>query len=100
MKQGKGMSGVSGIPAPPAPEKVFDTADTNKDGVVAKDELASVIGQGGCNTNKRPQDNASGTDTTASSIQDFQSKMLNTLLEKLASFTNSSVKSTPASLYA
>jgi Ca2+-binding EF-hand superfamily protein len=47
MKQGGGTSAASG--PPPPPEKVFDTADTNKDGVVTKDELAAVIGDGGGN---------------------------------------------------
>jgi Ca2+-binding EF-hand superfamily protein len=39
-----GMSGISGSNPPPPPEKVFDTADTNKDGVVTKDELSAVMG--------------------------------------------------------
>jgi Ca2+-binding EF-hand superfamily protein len=128
MKQGNGMFGASGMSAPPPPEKVFDTADTNKDGVVTKEELAAVMGQGGGNIDQlfsqvdtdgdgsitrsedkafrekmatqMQQGNPSGTDTTALSGQDFQSKLLVSLLEKLASFADSSVKSTSASLYA
>jgi Ca2+-binding EF-hand superfamily protein len=126
MKQGNGMSGISGMSAPPAPEKVFDTADTNKDGVVSKDELAAVMGQGGGNiddlfsqvdtdgdgsitraedksfrekmANQVQQDNTSGTDTTAGFGQDWQSKMLSALLQGLATTTGSSSDST--SLYA
>jgi Ca2+-binding EF-hand superfamily protein len=45
---GAGMSAVGGQPPPP-PEKVFDTADTNEDGVVSKDELSAVMGQNGGN---------------------------------------------------
>jgi Ca2+-binding EF-hand superfamily protein len=48
MKKGAGMSGVTGQPPPP-PQKVFDTADTNEDGVVSKDELAAAMGQSGGN---------------------------------------------------
>jgi hypothetical protein len=33
-------------------EKVFGTADTNKDGSVSKDELAAVMGQNGGNIDK------------------------------------------------
>jgi Ca2+-binding EF-hand superfamily protein len=50
-KSGAGMSGMSG-PPPPPPEQVFDTADTNKDGVVSKDELSAVMGSKGGDIDK------------------------------------------------
>ncbi|MFA5181745.1 MAG: EF-hand domain-containing protein [Syntrophales bacterium] len=41
---GAGMAGGAGMPPP---DKVFDTADTDGDGSVTKEELAAVIGDGG-----------------------------------------------------
>lgn len=53
MKNGdSGMSALSGMPPPPPPENVFDTADTNDDGFVSKDELTAVMGQNGNNIDK------------------------------------------------
>ncbi|MDQ5986829.1 MAG: hypothetical protein CSYNP_02562 [Syntrophus sp. SKADARSKE-3] len=49
---GAGMSGIQGANLPPPPEKVFDTADTNKDGEVTKDELSAVLGSQGDDIDK------------------------------------------------
>ena len=51
-KLGQGMKNIVGIAAsgsshPAPPEKIFDTADTNKDGVVSKEELSGLIRNGG-----------------------------------------------------
>ena len=47
MKNIGGILAASGSPHPVPPEKVFDMADTNKDGVVSKEELAGAIQNGG-----------------------------------------------------
>jgi Ca2+-binding EF-hand superfamily protein len=45
MKNSSGISVASGSSHhPPPPERVFDAADTNKDGVVSKEELAAAMG--------------------------------------------------------
>jgi Ca2+-binding EF-hand superfamily protein len=49
-KLGQEMKNISGILAAsgsPPLEEVFDTADTNKDGIVSKEELAALIQNGG-----------------------------------------------------
>jgi Ca2+-binding EF-hand superfamily protein len=119
-------SGVSGMP--PSPEKIFDTADTNKDGFVSKDELAAVMGKNGENIDKlfskvdtdgdglisRTEDETfrkqmtermqqsesadSGTSDISSFSQSWQSKMFDALLKGLTAATGSSGEST--SLYA
>jgi Ca2+-binding EF-hand superfamily protein len=125
MKKGGGISAVSGMP--PSPEKVFDMADTNKDGFVSKDELSAVMGQNGNNIDKlfskvdtdndglisrtedetfrkqmteRMQQNesaSSGTNNTSSFVQELQSKMFDALIKGLTATTGSSGEST--SLY-
>jgi Ca2+-binding EF-hand superfamily protein len=125
MKKGGGISATSGMP--PSPDKVFDTADTNKDGFVSKDELAAVMGQNGNNVDKlfskvdtdgdglisrtedetfrkqmteRMQQNgsaSSGTNNISSFVQDLQSKMFDALIKDLTAATGSSGEST--SLY-
>jgi len=128
MKQGgAGMSAVSGMQPPPPPEKIFDTADTNKDGVVSKDELAAVMGQNGGNiddlfskvdtdgdgfisrtedetfrqqmTERMQQKEAadSGTTDISGFGQSLQSKLFGTLLKSLTAAASSSGEST--SLY-
>ena len=123
------MAGASGMrPPPPPPDKVFDTADTNKDGYVSKDELAAVMGSGsgkidklfskidtdGDNLISRSEDETfrknmteeMQNNTSAKSdlndindfVQDWQSKMFEALLNGLNAATSSSQKST--SLYA
>ena len=47
MKNIVGILAASGSAGPAPPEKVFDIADTNKDGVVSKEELAAVMQNGG-----------------------------------------------------
>lgn len=127
MKNSDTLSGASGSSAPPPPpEKVFDTADTNEDGVVSKDELAAVMGGNGGNidelfsqvdtdgdgsitraedesfrekmADRMEQGSAPGTDATAGFGQEWQSKMLSALLQGLAGTSGSSGEST--SLYA
>jgi len=129
LKQAGGAAGASGMSAPPPPpDKVFDTADTNKDGIVTKDELAAVIGQGGGNIDELfsqvdtdgngsitkaeddaflaqmetqiQQGNAIDSSTNAGIGQDYQSQMLAALLEGLLSSTGSSSHSTSTSLWA
>ncbi|MDP1991690.1 MAG: EF-hand domain-containing protein [Syntrophales bacterium] len=46
MKNIGGILAASGSPNSAPPEKVFDTADTNKDGVVSKEELAALAQNG------------------------------------------------------
>ena len=120
---GDGMAGASGMPPP---DKVFDTADTNQDGYVSKDELAAVMGSGsidklfskidtdGDNLISRTEDETfrknmteeMQNNTSAKSdlnnindfVQDWQSKMFEALLNGLNAATSSSQKST--SLYA
>ncbi|MBA4397541.1 MAG: hypothetical protein C0394_09200 [Syntrophus sp. (in: bacteria)] len=126
MKQGGGISAVSGMP--PSPNKVFDTADTDKDGFVSKDELAAVMGKNGGNIDKlfskadtdgdglisrtedetfrkqmteRMQQNDSansGTNSNSGFVQDLQSKMFDALIKGLTAAVGSSGEST--SLYA
>lgn len=126
MKQAGGVAGTSGMSAPPSPpDKVFDTADTNKDGIVTKDELAAAIGQGGGNIDelfsqvdtdgdgsitraeddaflaqmdaRKEQVNTTDSSTNTGIGEDFQSQMLAALLEGLLSSTSSS---TSTSLWA
>lgn len=126
MKEGGGISAMSGMP--PSPDKVFDTADTNKDGFVSKDELAAVMGQNEGNIDKlfskvdtngdglisrtedetfrkqmteRMQQNESanaGTNDISSFSQSWESRMSETLLKGLTAALGSSGEST--SLYA
>ncbi len=129
MKQAGGAAGASGMSAsPPPPDKVFDAADTNKDGIVTKDELAAVVGQNGGNLDelfsqvdtdrdgsitraeddafltqmdaRKEQANAADSSTDTGIGQDFQSQMLAALLEGLFSSTSSSGNSTSTSLWA
>jgi Ca2+-binding EF-hand superfamily protein len=123
---GAGMSAMSGMPPPP--EKVFETADTDKDGFVSKDELSAVMGKNGGDIDKlfskvdtdgdglisrtedetfrkqmteRMQQNEpanSGTNDISSFSQNWQSGMLDTLLKGLAAAAGSSREAT--SLYA
>ncbi len=46
MKNIGGVLAASGSPNPAPLEKVFDTADTNKDGVVSKEELVALMQNG------------------------------------------------------
>ncbi|MEI7638783.1 MAG: EF-hand domain-containing protein [Syntrophus sp. (in: bacteria)] len=121
------MAGASGTQAPPPPpDKVFDTADTNQDGIVSKEELAAVMGSGnidklfskidtdGDNFISRSEDETfrknmteeMQNNTSSKSdlnnindfVQDWQSKMFEALLNGLNAATSSSQKST--SLYA
>jgi Ca2+-binding EF-hand superfamily protein len=126
MKQGGGISAVSGMP--PSPEKVFDMADTNKDGVVSKEELAAVIGQNGGNIDElfskvdtdgdgfisRTEDETfrqqmtegmgqkavadSGTTRVSGSSQSWQNDLFGSFLKGLTAASGSSSEST--SLYA
>jgi Ca2+-binding EF-hand superfamily protein len=119
MKQAGGTAGASGMSAPPPPpDKVFDTADTNKDGIVTKDELAAAIGQGGGNIDelfsqvdtdgdgsitraeddaflaqmdaRKEQMNTTDSSTNTGIGEDFQSQMLAALMEGLLSSPSSS----------
>lgn len=121
------MAGASGMrPPPPPQDKVFDTADTNKDGTVSKEELAAVMGTGkidqlfskidtdGDKLISRTEDeafrkNMTGemqNNTSAKSdlnnindfVEDWQSKMFEALLNGLNAAASSSQEST--SLYA
>lgn len=126
-KGGAGMSGVSG-PPPPPPEKVFETADTNKDGMVSKDELSAVMGSNGNDIDKLFNDvdtdgdglisqtedeafrakmpeqmqqqvsSSSSTDGVTALSQDWQSGLFNALLKGL--FASTSSTDTSTSLYA
>jgi Ca2+-binding EF-hand superfamily protein len=123
--RGAGMPGVSG---PPPPEKVFDTADTNEDGMVSKDELSAVMGSNGDDISKlfnevdtdgdglisRTEDEAfrakipeqmqqsvssnSSTDSVTDLSQDWQSGLFNALLNSL--FASASSTNNSTSLYA
>jgi Ca2+-binding EF-hand superfamily protein len=128
MKHGSnGQSAVSGTPPPPPPEKVFDTADVNEDGVVSKEELASVMGQNGENIDElfnkidtdgdglisrtedetfrkqmtermQPKETAdSGVTDISGFSQSWQSELFSALLKGLSVSTSSAVEST--SLY-
>ena len=129
MKGGKGAHGAQGTPPPP-PEKVFDTADTNKDGVVTREELAAVIGGGkdgnidnifsqvdsdGDGVITRSEDNAflakmktqgpssttaSGTDAGSIQSVDFQSQLFTALVQVLTSSTSVSAFGSSTSLLA
>jgi Ca2+-binding EF-hand superfamily protein len=122
---GTDMAAMSGMP--PAPEKVFDVADTNKDGVVSKDELAAVMGQSGegideifnkVDTNgdgliSRAEDNAwlkqmdrrmqqnepgnTSTNDISSFGQSWQRKLFDVLLKGLSATTGSTGESTSLS---
>jgi Ca2+-binding EF-hand superfamily protein len=126
-KGGAGMSGVSG-PPPPPPDKVFETADTNEDGMVSKDELSAVMGSNGDDISKlfnevdtdgdglisKTEDEAfrakmpeqmpqnvsstSSTNGVADVSQDWQSGLFNALLNSLFASASSTDNST--SLYA
>jgi Ca2+-binding EF-hand superfamily protein len=117
-----GASGMSGASGMPPPEKVFDTADTNKDGVVSKEELAAVMGSGNAdklfskidtdgdglisrtedetfrkNMTEEMQKNASAKsdlNNINDFIQDWQSKMFEALLNGLNAAASSSQNST------
>ena len=79
MKNIGGILAASGSPLQsPPPEKVFEKADTNKDGVVKE------------NAN-------SGTDDISGIGQNWKSEMFNALLKILSTTTGSTVEST--SLY-
>ena len=128
MKNGGGVSAALGRPHhPPPPEKVFDTADTNKDGVVSKEELAAVMGQTGGDIDKlfskvdtngdglifRTEDEtfrkqmtermqqkeaaSSSANDTGNFTQSWQSGMFDALLKGLTAAASSPVEST--SLY-
>lgn len=128
-KKDGGIWGVSGRPHhPPPPEKVFDAADTNKDGVVSKEELSAIMGQNGGNIDdlfskvdtdsdgliSRAEDETfrkqmtegmqqketanSGTNDIGNFTQSWQSGMFNTLLQSLTASASTSGEST--SLYA
>ena len=122
------MSAASGTQPPPPPEKVFDTADTNEDGVVSKEELAAVMGQNGGDIDElfskvdadgdglisrsededfreqmpapmQPKEAAnSGTNDIGTLIQSWQSGMFAALVQSLTASGGSSGEST--SLYA
>jgi|WetSurMetagenome_2_1015567.scaffolds.fasta_scaffold204127_1 Ca2+-binding EF-hand superfamily protein len=124
MKQSGSMSGASGMSGPPpTPEKVFDTADTNEDGVVTKDELAAVMGNGGGSIDEmfsqvdtdgdgeitRAEDEAfrakmsaqmeqgntsRATGTSSDQNQNWQVKMLSALLQSLTASAGSSGETT------
>jgi len=122
------MAGASGMrpPPPPPPDKVFDTADTNQDGTVSKEELAAVMGSGNIdklfskidtdgdslisrtedetfrkNMTEEMQNNTStksDLNNINDFVQDWQSKMFEALLNGLNAAASSSKEST--SLYA
>jgi Ca2+-binding EF-hand superfamily protein len=124
MKGTGGMSGAAGKagPPPPPPDQVFDTADTNEDGVVTKDELAAVMGQNVGDIDKlfsqvdsdgdgsitrtedeafraqmdsqRPQKEASLSGTDSIQAMDFQSQMFTALVQALTASASSSDEST------
>jgi Ca2+-binding EF-hand superfamily protein len=116
---------ISGMP--PAPGKVFDVADTNKDGVVSEDELAAATGQSGAgidaifnkvDTNgdglisrtedetfrkqmtERMQQNESansGTNDISSFSQNWQRKLFDVLLKGLTATAGSTGEATSLS---
>jgi Ca2+-binding EF-hand superfamily protein len=121
------MAGASGMQAPPPPpDKVFDTADTNQDGIVTKEELAAVMGSGNIDKmfskidadgdgaisrsedetfrnkmTEEMQNNSSAKsdlNNINNFVQDWQSKMFEALLSGLNAAASSSQEST--SLYA
>jgi Ca2+-binding EF-hand superfamily protein len=124
---GIGMPAASGAQPPPPPEKVFDTADVNKDGVVSKEELSAVMGQNGGNIDElfskvdtdgdgfisRTEDETfreqmdpmqakaaadSGTTDISGLSQSWQNELFGALLKGLTASAGSVVEST--SLYA
>jgi Ca2+-binding EF-hand superfamily protein len=118
-----GMQAMSGMPPPP--DKVFDAADTNRDGYVSQDELTAVLGQKGVDVFSqvdtdgdgkisRTEDEAfrakmdeqmkqnsssdSGMNTISSSDQDWKSMLFDALVKGLSAYTSTSSDS--SSLYA
>jgi Ca2+-binding EF-hand superfamily protein len=127
MKKGmdgtEGVSGMAGSPPPPPPDQVFDAADADEDGLVTKDELASVIGNDGADIDElfaqvdtdgdgsitrtedetfRAQmketagqsDASSETATTSTESPDWTSRLVHSLLQSLNATSYSSVSST------
>ncbi|MDA8125996.1 MAG: EF-hand domain-containing protein [Deltaproteobacteria bacterium] len=124
----KGAAGVSGGGAgkaggPPPPDEVFDTADTNEDGVVSQAELAAVMGQNGedigklfsevdadgdgaitraedeafraqMDTKMKTQDETSGAQASGVQAMDFQRQLFTALVEALTSSVGASGEST------